>query len=119
MRSIIGGLGIVWLTLFAGSALAVPTYRLAGIGTLGEGAVPLAISDNGIVSGESWTGNGTLAFIWDSVRGMRSIGDLPGGLDLSNGNGVNNAGVVAGRAWGENSNNAFRWTEETGMVSLG
>jgi probable HAF family extracellular repeat protein len=119
MRPIIGGFIFVGLSLFAAQALAVPTYRLTDLGTLGEGAVPLAISDTGLVSGESWTGSGTLAFIWDSVRGMRSIGDLPGGWELSNGHGVNNSGVVAGRAWGENSNNAFRWTEDTGMVSLG
>lgn len=60
------------------------------------------------------------AFRWTSAGGMVGLGDLPGGILNSIGNGVSADGsVVVGRGTSAAGTEAFRWTAGTGMIGLG
>ena len=60
------------------------------------------------------------AFLWDPIKGILGLGDLPGGTrEVSEGEALNNAGHVAGASQSVNGVEAFFWSPETGMIGLG
>ena len=74
----------------------------------------------GQVVGEGGAVSGIRAFIWTSAAGMQDLGDLPGGLDLSQALDINSNGEVvgvSGAATGDGR--AFLWTSVAGMQDLG
>jgi probable HAF family extracellular repeat protein len=89
------------------------------------------IAQNGTAYGAS--GNGTVvvgqceatneAFRWVQGSGTTPLGDLPGGVFLSQATGVSGDGsIVVGVGDGEitsDTGQAFRWTSGTGMAGLG
>jgi len=85
------------------------------------GSVPSAMTPDG----STLVGNASLenpweAFRWTASAGVVGLGDLPGGVDSSNANGVSGDGSnVVGASHGSDGNEAFRWTSAGGMVGLG
>ncbi|MEZ4281933.1 MAG: PEP-CTERM sorting domain-containing protein [Myxococcota bacterium] len=81
---------------------------------------PNAISaDGSTVVGELRTSAGQEAFVWDRERGLRGIGDLPGGSVFSIAENVSGDGsVVAGNTNSASGSVAFIWDEDRGMREL-
>ncbi|MEL6209726.1 MAG: hypothetical protein AAFR44_06005, partial [Pseudomonadota bacterium] len=121
--------------LAATSALATPVYTLEWLGDLPGGSVSSRgsdINEAGQVVGQSSSSNGSRAFIWDPVNGMRDLGDIPGGANsLIQAYAINDLGQVVGTgrvtepagpepdAEPIESERAFLWDPVTGMEDLG
>jgi probable HAF family extracellular repeat protein len=96
------------------------------LGTLGGSSMANAISDNGIVVGESTDDQDhSHAFMWTRHNGMLDLGTLRGGL-TSVAQAVNNDRVIVGNSLtdqiasdGHFINHAFVWTKRDGMVDIG
>jgi len=58
------------------------------------------------------------AALWDRVRGLQDLGDLPGGGNSSEANDVNDLGTVVGTSSVPQSAHGFVWTRRTGMRDL-
>jgi probable HAF family extracellular repeat protein len=77
-----------------------------------DGTVVVGVSDNTDLNGEG--------FIWTEASGMLGIGDLDGGIFLSQAFGVSGDGqTVVGQSSSTLGDEAFRWTLLGGMVGLG
>lgn len=83
----------------AAPAAAAVEYAVTDLGALDDiNSWGWAISDRGEVAGWSTASGGVMrAFRWDRVRGMRSLGTLPG-TGTSYALGINDAGAAAGYA---------------------
>ena len=119
-----GDVSVVLMGQFAApwrSALWTERDGLTDMGTLGgERAFADAVNDRGEVVGWSEDAAGDrYAFLWTKERGMRSLGDLPGGNVSGWGIDITNNGMVVGTSYGADGQFAFRWTEQGGMQSLG
>lgn len=108
-------------------AVAAPSYSIASLGVLPGGwhvSDVSGINDAGQVVGEIYTSEGTHAFPWDPVNGMRTLGTLAGGLGSSSTRGIDNAGQVVGQtststgSAGDN-HHAYLWDAVAGMRDLG
>jgi len=75
--------------------LASEALVLTDLGSLGAGSIAYDINDAGVVTGESWTNDGSHAFIWTSGT-MRDIGTLGGKNSI--GQSINFRGDVAGES---------------------
>jgi probable HAF family extracellular repeat protein len=97
------------------------TTGMRDLGTLGLGAIGLAVNGKGEVAGVYYP-NETApprAFFWSEKTGMVDIGVFPGGT-TSTAKGINDAGTVVG--WSTNGQNALRafvWTLAGGMKDPG
>jgi probable HAF family extracellular repeat protein len=87
-------------------------------------AFPRDISENGIVAGLCDTSHlSQLACIWSDAGEITILGDLPGGSQQSEANGINSLGRVVG--WGSILHNqtsysqAFVWSPDGGFSALG
>jgi len=87
-----------------------------------------SINDSGQVAGSSDAITGTRAYLWTpttpngTTGSMIDLGDLPGGLDFSQGFGINNRGQVTGYSNTAMGDRAFLWTPDGGggtMIDLG
>jgi uncharacterized membrane protein len=77
-------------------------------------------ADGSTFVGEAIGSSGQSAFIWNAERGLRSLGDLPGGLAFSNALGVSRDGsFVTGISGSSSGSVAFIWDENRGMRELG
>jgi len=99
---------------------------IQGLGWLTHGGVGsqarayAASADGSIVVGCDSCNFLPEAFIWDSINGMRGIGDLPGGNDYSIAFDVSSDGsVVVGRSQSTAGTEAFIWDAINGMQGLG
>ena len=79
------------------------------------------ISDDGnTVVGQSDSANGSEAFIWDSVSGIRGMSDLAGGDFNSLAYGVSGDGtIVVGKGLSASGSEAFVWDAADGIRGLG
>ena len=113
-------------------------FRWTQAGMVGLGRLPIAersiarrVSADGstVVGVNAWSAPGPMdphsqAFRWTQAEGMRSLGDLPGGVLLNEALDVSADGsVVVGwattvRVDGQAPRRAFYWTATTGMVDL-
>jgi uncharacterized membrane protein len=109
-----GDEGFVW----------TPTTGIRGIGFLPNGNISqaAAVSGNGqVIVGNSNNGPGrpTVAFR-STPQGLVPLGDLPGGIEDGNADGVSFDGsTIVGRSNSANGYEGFRWTEAGGMEPLG
>jgi probable HAF family extracellular repeat protein len=99
-----------------------------GVGVLPNDATSIveAVSADGIVvvgtsfSNEESEAFESEAFRWTRQGGMEGLGDLPGGVFQSFGQGVSADGaVVVGQGSSASGDEAFRWSEGSGIVGLG
>lgn len=95
------------------------TSALQKIGLAGRYSAAASQNAAGTVSGVSVTIEGQyVGFVWDAVRGTRSLGTL-GGLD-SYGASINSRGQIVGdSSTSPETRNAFLWDESTGIQDLG
>ncbi len=111
----------------AAAVQAAGAWSITDIGVLAEGpfaySTTTAINGLGQVVGMSRNAAGAnRAFLWTPGQGMRDLGDLPGGIDMSIAHALNDSGVAAGSSTIVNDllgTHAFRWTAGGGMVDLG
>jgi probable HAF family extracellular repeat protein len=90
------------------------------LGGTGNSTANAASGDGSVVTGYSWSANGTEAFRWTQATGMTSLGDLSGGAVDSKAGGITPDGsVIVGSGTTAAGREAFRWTQATGLVSLG
>ncbi|SHH08962.1 PKD domain-containing protein [Massilia sp. CF038] len=92
------------------------------IGTLGgDFARPTALSNSGVVAGQSYNGAHLVrSFVWSRARGMLDLGAIPGNNETWE-PAMNNKGVVAGYSTGPAFQyaHAYRWSYSTGIEDLG
>ena len=77
------------------------------------------INESGQIVGYNWKSDyEAIAFAWDSINGMTSLGDLGGGGSAAHA--INNNGQIVGVSLNTNGNQeAFTWDSVNGMVGLG
>lgn len=99
---------------------AATTYRILDLGTLGDGfavhTYGYAISNNATVSGVSSGASGNHAFAWSPDGGMRNLGDLRGGADVSIAYSVNSCSDVVGVSEDSEGQRGFIWRMEDGIM---
>jgi len=123
LKSVARAALLVWL---AGSA-SVASAQIAAFTPLGLPAgyssafFAGAVSANGEVAvGSASNASGTEAFVWDSIGGMRSLGDLPGGIVSSQANDVSADGsTIVGYGTTAAGQRAFVWDAVSGLRELG
>jgi len=102
-----------------GQATIVDTGFISG----GGGSRAWGISDDGqVVAGDAgvnfWTS--AHAMRWSSSGGFQDLGDLPGGADASEANGISSDGLtIVGHSESLNGTEAFRWDSVLGLTPLG
>lgn len=101
---------IVWTTPQAFRTLVTPSYRSAS-----------AVNDSGVIVGGpvAVTQVPHHAFRWTLNDGYKDIGDLPGGLDSSAANDINNSGQVLGVGNSDLGQRAVVWDADGSMHDLG
>lgn len=89
--------------------------------TGGRNDAARAISDSGAVVGGATTANRNIAHAFSLTRadGLRDLGDLPGGIDSSVANDVNNSGQAVGVGSTETGSRAVLWDADGTMHDLG
>lgn len=115
------------LLCHATAAQAASGWAITDIGVLAAGPLAYsnanAINDQGQVVGMSRNAAGVNhGFLWTPGQGMVDLGDLPGGIDMSSAQALNNSGAVAGASAIVNDlqgTHAFRWTSAGGIADLG
>ena len=92
-------------------------YELLMLGDLGApGGYANDVNELGQVTGASSRSNEVgRAFVWDCLRGMRSIGALSEDHFASSGQHINNRGQVVGQSSFEESSSTFLWDRRNGM----
>ena len=113
------------LSILLMAALNMPgafaqSYTVRDLGTMrGGSGAPRSLNSSGTVVGRFGKphGEATGAFAWDSERGTRALGNLPGG-DYSVAFAVNDGGQVVGYSNTSNHIFGFRWTSSSGLTPL-
>ncbi|MGE0482262.1 MAG: hypothetical protein AB7Q17_17530 [Phycisphaerae bacterium] len=90
----------------------------------GYNSFAIAINNRGHVTGSGrWYAYGhglvQMAFLWQPETGMIPLGGVPGGLEWTYGQGINDHDAVVGVAYLTGTRTTgFLWTPETGMLDL-
>jgi hypothetical protein len=92
-------------------------YELLRLGDLGApGGYASDVNELGQVTGASSRSDEVgRAFVWDCLRGMRSIGSLSEDHFASSGQHINNRGQVVGQSSSEESSSIFLWDRRNRM----
>ncbi|WP_395341338.1 DUF3466 family protein [Ningiella sp. W23] len=101
------------------SSVAKPIYTIENLGTIGapeSSSSALALNESGQVVGSYTDADGnTVAFLWDAINGMQSLGTLGG--DFSTARDINNHGQIVGTSGTgvDNQNSGFVY--DSGVMS--
>ena len=105
-------LAVCMLLAAISTSVHAVTYKITDLGVLPEGMWSSAtdINDSGMVVGQSYSGSGVQAFLWDGT--MHGLGLLSGATSSYIG-GINNSGIVVGTSSTPSGDRAFLWDGET------